>query len=58
MAAPTLAPDVTENYSRLVVEHLTLLNTAYAVVAYLNMGEVAKATSTLQGAIADVERSH
>jgi hypothetical protein len=61
MAAPTLPvtpSGISTSYQQLVLEHLRLVNSAYAAVAYLNMGEFSKAQDALQGAIADVEGSH
>lgn len=61
MAANTLPAtfaSISTSYQELVLEHLRLVNSAYAAVAYLNMGEFSKAQDALQGAIADIERSH
>jgi hypothetical protein len=45
-------------YQQLVVAHLVLVNSTYAAIAKLNMGEAEQAQTILLGAIADIERGN
>ncbi|MGH9505259.1 MAG: hypothetical protein ACRD20_20590 [Terriglobales bacterium] len=49
--------DIAAKYERLVIQNLILENAVEMAMAYMNLGEVAKAQNMLQGALLDSQLS-